>query len=1347
MARKQSLRVVAGYGQSLRSRLKAAGMTQVQLANAAGISRQTVSRALANDQVSAQTERLIDDALARAATPNPRALTRAPEPWARATDLAQWADRRNAQHEFPAIVSSLIRLTTPDLNRISFRAGEGVQLGGWDGRVSARAATPFVPSGESGWELGTAVRVADQAQSNYEKRTAEPGLDPKQATFVFVTLRRWAQKDTWVAAREGEGVWRSVRVLDADDLDLWLQDAPSVHLRLSRLIGAFPTGAQDLRYWWENWSGATRPALTPEFVLAGRGDAAKQIQHNLQGPGSVFAIKSESRAESIAVLAATLKTRSGGESEAFDRTIVVEDASAWRTLVASRSPLVMVPHFEVGDAVSAAVRAGHVVVLPLGEGDLEAESTVALPQVGRGEAAAALKAAGLPSDGSVRDDQKADELAKLARRSMTALRRRIALGSQLQRPSWARPENARKVLPALFAASWNEAVAGDKALLEALSAKACSELANDLDVFAHGADPAVRRRGSIWYLVSRQDAWDSLNRFVSDNDVERFRVAATRVLSAVDPLFDMPRDKRWLAGFSENKPAHSGLLRRGLAETVALIGARTDYSARRENTGSFGGASSLPDVAYRVVRDVLEEANRDWRIWASLSDMLPELAEAAPDIFLSALENGLKADPSPVATLFDEEGDGMFGGPSPHTGLLWALERLAWSSDHLGHVVRILAELVRRDPGGKLANRPEATLRAIFRPWMPQTSAPLARRFGILDTLARTHEEIAWKVLISTLPEFHAVGSYSAHPHWREWDSAPRPVTRSEYEAAVGGAVERLLQFVGTNGERWGELIAAIPNMGAREFEAILTQLDRLVGLQEKDATKIATALRELVSRHRNFPDAQWALSKELIDRIDAVRTRFEPSDPVERFQWLFTWHPDLPNPEGNKIEDYHAYEKEIHAARIEAVETVASHSGLTGLLRLASASKEPAFVGEAVAKAGLLQDEEALVLREHIASAVPHQSAFARGYALARLQIYGQQWVEDTINRLGAALTPVQQAHLLGLLDSTPEVWALAASLGPRTEREYWQTVWFVRDEKHIEEGARQLIKFGRVDRAAHLVGMYARKSTINPQLVVDLLQRILAGEAAQLDPNFRYHLPVLIDQLHGGDGVTNSDVARIEWGFLPVLEHGHDPKALHALLAAEPEFFVELVKLVFRGEDDPPKAPEEITDEDRDRASRAYSLLHSWRTMPGLRDNRTSVDSALLMDWVSRARRLLHESHRAAIGDQLIGQMLSGAPYDPDGTWPHTAVRGVIETVASDELERGLAMGKYNSRGVVTKAIGEGGRQERAIAEKFEGLAAAVVDTSPRTARMLRDMANSYKREADREDREVAVEDDLGR
>jgi hypothetical protein len=100
-----------------------------------------------------------------------------------------------------------------------------------------------------------------------------------------------------------------------------------------------------------------------------------------------------------------------------------------------------------------------------------------------------------------------------------------------------------------------------------------------------------------------------------------------------------------------------------------------------------------------------------------MEDVVPLLAEAAPDPFLRALAKSANGTSLPAVLLFQDVGDQHWNAGSPHTGFLWALEGLAWSEQYLGYAAEVLAQLAELDPGGRLSNRPAASLEAIFRPW------------------------------------------------------------------------------------------------------------------------------------------------------------------------------------------------------------------------------------------------------------------------------------------------------------------------------------------------------------------------------------------------------------------------------------------------------------------------------------------------------------------------------------------------------------------------------------------------------------------------------------------------------
>src|SRR5690348_12214477 len=147
-----------------------------------------------------------------------------PQTYIDATDLNLWANRTDASLLLPKLMRRLALGTVKNINFIGFRAGEGVFMGGWDGRLDVVSGNAFVPGGISVWEMGTDRGIKTKADQDYEKRKLDPlGYLPAETTYVFVTPRRWRDKDRWMIECKAEGVWKDVRAYDADDIEAWLE--------------------------------------------------------------------------------------------------------------------------------------------------------------------------------------------------------------------------------------------------------------------------------------------------------------------------------------------------------------------------------------------------------------------------------------------------------------------------------------------------------------------------------------------------------------------------------------------------------------------------------------------------------------------------------------------------------------------------------------------------------------------------------------------------------------------------------------------------------------------------------------------------------------------------------------------------------------------------------------------------------------------------------------------------------------------------------------------------------------------------------------------------------------------
>lgn len=1253
--------------------------------------------------------------------------------------LQSWADRRASQSDFPRLVRRLILETTPGLVQLGMPAGDGVAAGDWDGSVRTTAATAWVADGLSVWELSVNSSPNTKADDDYSKRTGTPdGTPTSECTYVEAILRPWTARAGWATGKRSDKVWRDVKAIGLDDIETWLEAAPITWAWLSEELGLSPYGLRTGLTWWREWAEQTNPALTPEVVLAGRADTAKELEERLALSGSVTTVAGASMEEVCAFIDAIAVNLDGrGNGQMLARLAFVDDVSTWRQLTASSQPLILVPR---APELASEIPAGTVHNICVPVGSIEG-SDVTLPALDAAEVAAALKSAG------VTDGDKADVLGRLARRSLTGLRRNLAVKAVLHRPTWADASPSRNFRSILLAGSWGDNVEGDRSILESLTGTDYESFREAITGIADSpADPLAIRTDGAWHLVSAVDAWMLLVSKLTHDDMKRFETIVEMVLAEGDPALELPPDQRWRASIDGKARRHSGDLRRGLAQSLALLGV---YGG----TVAMSGGASGSDFANYLVRKLLEWASADGtgQAWQSLADILPLLAEAGPDAFLDAVGAATAGENPLLATLFQDNADesGIFTGDTPHCNLLWALECVSWSPDHFGRAVDLLARLDEIDPGGRMSNRPAASLAAIFRPWHPDNSVDPDRRITVLDTLRHRHPDSAWKLECSMLPENHGTHFPISGPAFRTWKPDKLSVTYGEIWKMTTAAVERCIDDAGEDAQRWSTILAHTSALPPADRERVVAALDSMAD-QPELATDFQDAvwrvLVDFIGHHREFPDAAWALPEEELGKFDALVARYVPKSAYLRLVGLFqSWTPYVG---ARRQDDFEDYERELGRQRVEAIKEIESEGGFDAITRLARDASVHGSVGIALANVGSSHGEELL---GWLASDDPDLISTAGSYFSARYEREGFELITGLLER--DDLTVDQRARLLLVArDNLPEAWALAAA-DPELETGYWaafQPLGLGRDFDKVDEVADRLIQAGRYADVLHLMSMYSHMDKDGPRpqaakLIVRALDGLLADQAqsAAARDLSTYDFQQLFTYLEAmREHLALGDLVRLQWSYLPALGYDGKVPALSESLAVDPAKFVGIVCTVYRvrpRSEDEEVAEDQADEEQRDAsmATNAYRLLNAWDSPPGLVDG--VMNAEVLRTWIDRAVNLLAERGRTEVGLQHIGQVLGHTPPDADGTWPGIVVQDLLEEVQLDHIETGLYLHIVNSRGVTSRGLEDGGDQELRLASDYRVKAEALADSAPRVAGLFRRIAASYESDARRNEEDA--------
>lgn len=1251
--------------------------------------------------------------------------------------LDEWVrgNAQAAQGRIVELVWRLVAASAPKPKERRFPLGDSIGQAGPDGVLDTDFGfDPFVPQGKSMWEVGTGIDAGDKATRDYRDTTKATPQETRQlCTFVFVTplsgRRGWPHtwKDDaqakWLQERRQRNEWLDVRVIDGSKLIDWLHQFPAVEKWLATSMG-LPAQHIDTpeQRWAELRTIGQPPPLTPEVFLAGREKASASLKELFSGSVVQLRLDTHFPDQVVDFVCACIEDMDKeSRVDATSRCLVVSSSEAWNAITTLRESHTLIADFNLDESDASAARllekarrAHHAVVYGGVPGGIPHPNRVAIQRAKSHQIKEALQKAGY-------NEERARVLGQKSDGNLSTLLRCLQNLSLM--PEWAQHTDAADLAIAELLGTWQETSDGDKVVAEQLSKKAYGEWIGKIREIALRPGTPLTQRDGVWKVVARYEGWYTLGSRLFDDDLDRLRKCAFNVLRERNPKFDLPSDERYMANVHGKVLTHSHHLRNGLAESLALLGSHP----KALSSCSSGKAEATATLA---VREVL--AGADWVLWGSLNDLLPLLAEAAPAEFLDAVENSLKADPCPFDTLFAQEGSGIFGG-NYMTGLLWALETLAWDADLLARVVVVLGELAARDPGGNLGNRPAGSLSTILLPWFPQTCAPIRKRKAAVETLIRELPDIAWRLVLALLPGSQQGSFGSRKPVWREIipDDWPEKVTRQEYREQVTIYAGLAIGIAKDDPAKLAELIDHLDDLWTDARNEVLDHLasERITSLSEEERLPLWTKLTELVIKQRKFTDAKWALEPEDVDKIADVAELLQPHAPELRHRRLFSNRfSDLFEERGN----YQEQERKLLERRQSAVQELLASGGTNAVLTFAKAVEAPMRVGIALGAAAD-RDVDQAILPRLLEAKEKAFSELAGGFVWGRFRTLEWPWVDalDTANWSAS-----QIGQFLACLPFAQTTWDRLTRLLGQDESPYWTraAVNPYAAEVGLEFAVDRLVQHGRPYAAVNcLAAMRHKEQPISSELACRALMSV-RDSSEEPHVTDAYDLRAVIKAIQDNPDTNPDDLFRVEWAYLPFLEHdgGSSPRLLEQRLADDPAFFCEVIRILYRSKHQTDPVAES-SQQEKDIAANAYCLLHNWRTPPGKRKDGT-FDADGLCAWLDQVKSLCTQSGHLEVALLTVGHVLTHMAPDPDGLWIARAAAEALNAPDAKDMRDGFTTQLYNSRGVHGFTAG---REEREIAQKYRTQADEVeAHGYQRLAAALRSLADMYDREADHEE-----------
>jgi len=949
-----------------------------------------------------------------------------------------------------------------------------------------------------------------------------------------------------------------------------------------------------------------------------------------------------------------------------------------------------------------------------------------------------------------KDRHEITRLADASGRSLTVLRRQLAIVDAIRTPEWASNDvTAAKLVPFLLVGAWHNENNTDKLALSLLAGdRPWNEIEREFQALIRMNDTPLWSIGAYRGVISKIDLLYAISPIITRDDLLRYYDISKIVLGEDDPALDLEEDRRWAAAVYGKRREFSGAFRQGVSETLVLLAV---YGKRlfKDRLGL-----DTEYEAARVVRELLPSPLLTRNLAANDRD-LPTYAEAAPKEFLSIIERDLQSPQPAVMGLLAPALSGVMGSSPSRTGLLWALEGLSWSLETLPRAAFILARLAQVEINDNWLNKPAHSLESIFRAWMPQTSAGVEFRIELMKKLAEQFPDVAWNLCVSQFGHGQQVGDYSHKPRWRPdgyGHGEPYP-TWGPIHTFVRAMVEMALAWPHHSAKMLFDLLERIQDLTPSHQKQVWQLVEAWATTASDDAkadmrekVRTSTLSRRALLRGKNKKGG-----KEVAKAAKAAYEALEPTSLINKHAWMFkqAWVEESADEIQEDIDkyDFRAREARITAMRTAALIDLRKNCGLPSLIELAKSGQGAWAIGilcsTSVLSAADLQALSGLVLGEYLASSENQEPL--RSLLSAILRCHGGVVPRDQLlDALSRSLSETDIVRLLWLAPYGRATWLRVDALSEVFRDMYWEGVspdWIHDSDDENNESVERLLKAGRPRAAFSCVRF--RPQQLGPEALYRLLSDVAKGGNDKPGEYMLeyYNVEEAFKHIDTSSALTVEQKASLEFAYLEVLARPWDSRETYGIpnleqhVEAHPDLFVQAVVWSYKRKDrgdDPQEyrvAPENLIT----AAERGHKLLDALERIPGHNDL-GELETPRLAKWVEAVRSACRELSRLDIADLCIGKLMSHAPVGVDGVWPCEAVRDVLEDIRSESAISGAHTGVYNSRGV--HARGDDGKEEFALAEKYRKWGLALQASHPFvSSELLMGLARTYNHEAARE------------
>ena len=1221
-----------------------------------------------------------------------------------ASNIISWVENNNkiAQQELPQIIRRLC-FHAKDTKAISFPAGDSTFMPSWDGTLESTDGNAWIPAGKSVWEIGTDSSIGSKANSDFGKRTEDASEEFKaENTYIFITPRRWKNKERWITDNKNTEGWKEVRAYDATDLEEWIDSQPSNAVYIAEVLGIGGYGIKSAEVYFNDWAHQCKPAITKEALTLGRESSFesldKEFTNNfIKDNYSVISVYSDSIEESVISAIVTVINN----KKLLLNSLVITNEQGWQ-YVQNNPEVKIIICASPEIAKQPSVRNDLTLISPQSLGNKPAdEKNIILERASYSEFEKALVALG-------EEESDAKRLSHQAGRSWSVYRRLKAINPAISKPDWSDGNSLALSLLSLIG-SWDGNNANDKAFVSSIAQTEYQNIESELLKLASIDDTPVMKIEQVWKIKSPVEALPFVSSSISSELVQHYFDSLLELFLTKHPKFELDINQRYMAKVIGKQFPYSEVLLEGITNSLVKLAVIGDRFVKLT-------ATNFQFEINQLIKEILSNNSRE--NWLTLEPYFRSFAEASPEEFLGSIEKDLQRDTPLIQTLFTESSSDVMTGRRYFNNLLWAFEVLAWNPRYITRACKILIVLDKFIVPSNWSNSPFNTLYSFFRPWFPQTNTTVEQRITLLERIITLDEETAFKIFLRQI-DLRGDHAYSnAQPVWRD-DNAGHIVLEADMHKGIEYANDSIIKLANLNSDRILQILELYIFDSLDLWQKVLNLLYDLAKSYIEDDVRIR--FQSKLRQFKNHHPRTSLNSEDLTRQLDYYIEIFKPESIVNEYLWLFTNQADSCFKGASNDYDYKERQEIGDKKRIEAIIVIYEKYGKEVIFKLLAKSNNKRLCSVAIIQSKILEPKNIIdLLVQNIDLYdldILDSIVWSEGNSKV---ITNFKLIMDESN-ISSILNNEDKVSLLLNLPFNKNVWDTAKLYN--LEDEYWDRfngyLAWIGDVQDKEYCIGKLIER---QRPVALLNAISLKFTVLPvEQLLQILELFINNPEDQYK-NFDSHIiKEMIEYLEEQSGFDESRLVYIEYQLFSLL--GYDEairlKTLYRNIMNDPNFFIQLLQSFYLKNDDAPKQEKPTTLHN-------YKILDECEFLPSINKD-MELNEPDFRAFVKEVRVRSEALGILEACDRVLGRILSHSPHEDDEKSILTMVADVLDLFDAEDLRRGFYSGTINQRGAHWRD--KGGKQERALADKYRQYAKPWIISHPYVAEMFENMARSYE------------------